>query len=895
MAQNVEAKVKAKIEVDTKDAQKQVNDLAKEIEKLDIGDSLDKLGKGYSAIDNAAKKASDSTKDFASSSNELEKILDGLLKSKSVKGLGGLGVIFGIPAAGVKLGIAEIKAVKKELDDMLNIFDKVAKAGGEGALAGISWFIDSLGELSNILSDTLDKLQELSEAGIEIQNTYISLGNFLGDEALGGLSEYADALEQLKGLDATGVIQDMSVLAKAVDGLAGTSDELETASKVLYEYALNLHGAYPSIVSTSEAVKELSDAINNNRIAKNGALGSLLSSEEIKEFKSLNDEVARYNYLLERAGTIKGAYDAYLQTESGRIEVLSQQYQSFLGNIGQIALSLYATIAPVLTKILALANGVLSALMSVFNINVKSSTGVKGGGFSGVAENIEKVGSAAKKATKQVASFDDVIQINDSKSGGGGAGGFDTEGLKDFSSILDDVLGKTDDLTDKWKKFKELLANKDFAGAGSEFARVIGDELWNINWNDIQTKAKDASSAISSFINGLVDINDSGVRDAWEGTGYTVAQVLNTIIGVVSQFLYQTHFGEIGKALGLAWQAMWASLNVEEAGQALYNGIMGVFDFVGGFLESGGLKQIALAAKKFIQSFFGSFDNIDIAIMTKTATDLVDDIINSIGIVAEALTSDDVKRVVFGLITKLVEAFKDKGPEWGKKLNVIVIDILNFISEAISTADKAGLVDAINQFMDALDLGTILSHFLTIAFQVLLHKAIIELNKFKAVGDAIGNIMYSAFLGVIGKILGLFTDLADKIRNIFSNLFNNPVFTTVLGVVTGSASASSGGLLNNIKNKFKVPRLATGGITTGSTIANIGEAGQEAILPLEGNTAWMDKLATKIAGQMGTTGAGGTVKVSLSDKPFYTKAEMYEFAELIVKSLKVYGLNVAIV
>ena len=44
-----------------------------------------------------------------------------------------------------------------------------------------------------------------------------------------------------------------------------------------------------------------------------------------------------------------------------------------------------------------------------------------------------------------------------------------------------------------------------------------------------------------------------------------------------------------------------------------------------------------------------------------------------------------------------------------------------------------------------------------------------------------------------------------------------------------------------------IPKLAEGGITTGSTIANIGENGREAVLPLENNTEWMDTLADKIA------------------------------------------------
>lgn len=49
-----------------------------------------------------------------------------------------------------------------------------------------------------------------------------------------------------------------------------------------------------------------------------------------------------------------------------------------------------------------------------------------------------------------------------------------------------------------------------------------------------------------------------------------------------------------------------------------------------------------------------------------------------------------------------------------------------------------------------------------------------------------------------------------------------------------------------------IPRLATGGIATRSTIANIGENGREAVLPLDNNTGWMDKLADRIAARNST-------------------------------------------
>lgn len=60
--------------------------------------------------------------------------------------------------------------------------------------------------------------------------------------------------------------------------------------------------------------------------------------------------------------------------------------------------------------------------------------------------------------------------------------------------------------------------------------------------------------------------------------------------------------------------------------------------------------------------------------------------------------------------------------------------------------------------------------------------------------------------------------------------------------------------MKHLKKQFipnvNLPRLANGGITTGSTLANIGEAGREAVLPLENNLSYMKPLAEMIASEM---------------------------------------------
>ena len=64
---------------------------------------------------------------------------------------------------------------------------------------------------------------------------------------------------------------------------------------------------------------------------------------------------------------------------------------------------------------------------------------------------------------------------------------------------------------------------------------------------------------------------------------------------------------------------------------------------------------------------------------------------------------------------------------------------------------------------------------------------------------------------------------------------------------------SDGNWVNDDKVWTYEPAMATGGIVTRPTRALIGEAGAEAVLPLERNTGWIDLLASKLNG----AGAGG--------------------------------------
>ena len=95
--------------------------------------------------------------------------------------------------------------------------------------------------------------------------------------------------------------------------------------------------------------------------------------------------------------------------------------------------------------------------------------------------------------------------------------------------------------------------------------------------------------------------------------------------------------------------------------------------------------------------------------------------------------------------------------------------------------------------------------------------------------------------GAKAAMNGVISIVEKAINAIVRNL--NKIKISIPSWVPNIGGKSFGISLNTVS----IPRLAKGGIAVGSTLANIGEAGREAVLPLDNNTQWMDKLADRIA------------------------------------------------
>ena len=129
----------------------------------------------------------------------------------------------------------------------------------------------------------------------------------------------------------------------------------------------------------------------------------------------------------------------------------------------------------------------------------------------------------------------------------------------------------------------------------------------------------------------------------------------------------------------------------------------------------------------------------------------------------------------------------------------------------------------------------------------------------RIVGD-----MIDVFSGIVEFVSGVFTGDWEKAWNGLVDIFKGAVnwiidiFEGVVNTIIDGINSISidipdwvpkigGSHFGPNLARLEIPRLATGGITSGPTTALIGEAGREAVLPLENNTEWMDTFADKLS------------------------------------------------
>lgn len=186
--------------------------------------------------------------------------------------------------------------------------------------------------------------------------------------------------------------------------------------------------------------------------------------------------------------------------------------------------------------------------------------------------------------------------------------------------------------------------------------------------------------------------------------------------------------------------------------------------------------------------------------------------------------------------------------------------------------------------------GTIKSAFASVGnwFKSIFQTAWTNIKKvFSGVGDFFG--------GIWDTIKSKFTTIGTKVAKAIGGAFKSAI-NAVIGVVEDAINFIPKAINKAIKliNKLpgveidkmpsiELPRLAKGGVVTQATNAIVGEDGAEAIMPLERNTGWIDKLAEKIAEK---SGGGVTVNQTNNYSQAHSRYELYKSQQATKAAVK---------
>lgn len=123
-------------------------------------------------------------------------------------------------------------------------------------------------------------------------------------------------------------------------------------------------------------------------------------------------------------------------------------------------------------------------------------------------------------------------------------------------------------------------------------------------------------------------------------------------------------------------------------------------------------------------------------------------------------------------------------------------------------------------------------------------------NIFTTIGTTIGNAIGDSFKYVVNSVIGF----AERTINGFIRSINDAI--SLINLIPGV----------NIKkiSLMKIPKLATGGMIKQPTLAMVGEAGKEAVLPIDRDRGAMQQIADMIFEKMGLGGGDQGGEISLS-------------------------------
>lgn len=573
-----------------------------------------------------------------------------------------------------------------------------------------------------------------------------------------------------------------------------------------------------------------------------------LSQGITKSYQSMTQSeqaLLRYNYLLSTTADAQGDFARTSDSWANQTRILQEQLNGIKASLGSAFIAL-------LTPLLKLMNqfiGKLQIAAEYFKAFVEAITGVKtdsdstASSLGGITEEAEGAAEAATKASKALAGFD---KLNVLSSSGGDAGGSSSAGssldfniptLEGTEIPAPDMSGVETVITSVKGMFAGL---KDYIT--DSFAPTI--ESWGQAFANLKEPIKDSFNSVWESVQGVW--NNTLVPFGEYLTGTWVPAIVNSFsetLAPVFSDLMSVSISEF--ATDFEFICTQIDAFVKDILQPAFNTVQTVFTDAAQIIAT----EWETNGEKLIGMFLKVRDSVK-EIWTNLYEGILKPVWNLIVGAIDSLWENHLKSLWESIVSFTSKLGESIMTIWNNFLAPLVNWIIktfgpNIVSQVnvILNAAKTvigNLIDAVKNIFTAL--GGLLD-FVTGVFSGDWKKAWTGIKTFfKGIWDALVDIVKSPINLILGCINAMLNGITLGINHAISSLnklrFDVPDWVPVIGGKTWGFNIAK-------ITAPQIPYLARGGIIDQPTLAMVGEAGKEAVVPLE-NTAFADSIANAI-------------------------------------------------
>jgi len=725
---------------------------------------------------------------------------------------------------------------RKELNDVnnrLGVMGKNAQTGTARTSASFSKLGIAVGIAATAVAYAVSKMitssTKLAMSAIESEN----LVSVVFKNSTSEIVAWSDKLSSALGLNAYTLRKNAGVFYNIADALGVSNDNAMTLSKGLVQLSGDMASFYnisdeeamvklrAGITGETEPLKQLGIVVDDTTIKQTAYRLGIAKTGN--ELSNQEKVLARYMTIMEQTKTAQGDLARTIDSPANQLRILKSRIEQIATSLGAIFIPALNAILPYIQAFVTMIGRAVTAIGKLFNIaGIQAAGQSVSDSVSGIGDSADGSAASVGNLKKELAGLASFDEMNVLKAPESGGGGGGTGGS--VGSGLDFKLPEMD-ITGINSKVDGIIEK--FTWMKSEILRIWGNIVTDLGLDRV---AYFWGTVLNDFNNATI---------TWSPI---ITENVKKLMVSINRDAIQPYLA-ISKQMWFDYlasvQRMW-----DEQGANIANGVMeGINNLVTIF---------NLLWSKILEPIITPFLNAFREAWNTSLKGAVDSVVQFVGKLINLVLiiwNNVISPIVSWVITILGPIFTKLGDSFGNILRT-VLSVVGYVVQ--------GVMGALNGIIT----------FLTGVFT----------GNWRGAWQGVVSIFTSIFNGILGVITSVVNGFIWILNKMIGDINSIKIGDKSMNIRTI-------GYVSLEKARGYSGAWATGGITNGASLATIGEAGKEAVLPLENNTGWMDDLAAKLNGN-----GGQPITIYLGGEKVYEKTIEYIKDKQMTTGINILGI-----